>query len=239
VRTRKGPAPVIAVLALTSCACLHACSADLLSFGAGSTPAAVSFCETQTLGWLGGLGGAWTPYAGTNDNLRIEDLPFGYAYQLCLWIDQGENPCTQPSVAQGYATGQAATCSSSATRSAGTLSMVWLGLDDCVANIQHTRCAALVADLTACVQYFGTHGGDADCSAAAVACAAYESAAGCDETVIQANPNLDTASSLAADCAVSLPIVPGVTCPPSEPGIPGDAGLAYDDGGVDDASDAQ
>jgi hypothetical protein len=237
VRTRTGPARVLAVAALASCAALHACDADLLSFEANlAVPTPPPACDSR-LGWFAD-GGAipavpWTPYDGFDDQDRIEDLPYGSAYQLCQWIDQGQAPCSLPSVAPGYASGQSASCLlDSSNGSPRSLAMVWLGLDECTANLFHSPCAALVGDLAACVQYFGSHAGELNCTMASAACDAYESVPGCDETVIQANPHNDTTDLVASACATSLPIVPGVACPSYEQGMAADAG---DDGDATNA----
>jgi hypothetical protein len=216
VRTRKGPARGILLAAWLPCASLYACSADLLSFNITQTPSPAPQCD-NVFDWLGS--DTWAGYAGVSDSstLRVEDLSYGDAYALCQWIDQGQNPCSEPSVARGYATGQSATCSwPTATGSSPTLSIVWLGLDDCVANLQHEPCTALVSDLVGCVESFGAHLGDLDCSRATAACGAFESAEGCDQTVVQSSSTAEPASPLAATCAVSLPVLPDVSCPPAE-----------------------
>jgi hypothetical protein len=230
VRTRTGPTRALAFAALTSCAAVQACSADLLFFGAvPPTPPTTPTCDSTTPPWA-----SWSSYGGTYDPLRIEDLPYGAAYDLCTWIDQNQNPCSQPSVAAGYAGGPTQVCTvTSSTGVVTSLAMVWLGVDDCVANLQHAPCAASVSDLVACVDYFGEHAGDLDCASAAGVCSLYESASGCDETVIQANPDVVSNGPLAAECAVSLPIVPGVTCLPE----PADAGDEGDDGALADAAE--
>jgi len=225
VRTRAGPALTVAVLALMSSAGLYACSADLLSFGGGLLSPFTAACDSS-LPWLpldaGGSGLPWTPFGGgTELELPVEGLIYSNAYQLCVWIDQGQDPCSLPTGAPGYATGPSAQCFfNSATAPSPSLAIVWLGLDECVANIMHSPCAARVADLVTCVQYFGSHTADLDCNAASVACAAYERATGCSETVIQANPAADTGDAVTAACATSLPIVPDVTCPPAPSDIP-------------------
>jgi hypothetical protein len=187
-------------------------------FTGESVSVPVPTCDTDTLPWLTvDGGGAWTPYNAVDDEgVTVADLSYGAAYQLCLWINQGEDLCNEPAVAAGYASGQAATCTTTSAAGVTTsMAMVWLGLDDCVANLRHSPCGALVSDLTQCVQYFGSHAAELDCSAAASACAAFESVAGCNETVVQANPHADTTNPLFAGCAASLPLVGGVECPPA------------------------
>jgi len=199
-------------------------------FTAESVSVPAPSCDTDTLPWLtGDGGGAWSPYyAVANGGVTVAELSYGGAYQLCLWIDQGENLCNEPAVVAGYASGQAAACSStSATGVTTSLAMIWLGLDDCVANLQHSPCSALVADLAQCVDYFGSHATDLDCTAAAAACAAFESVPGCNETAVQANPHSDTIDTPYVDCATSLPLIAGVECPPASlppAGTPTDGG---------------
>ena len=190
----------------------------------------VPTCDSDTRPWLTTDGGsAWTPYyAVGNESITVAELSYGSAYQLCLWIDQGETLCNESAVVAGYASGQAAACSSTSASGVTTsMSMVWLGLDDCVANLQHSPCGALVADLAQCVQYFGSHATGLDCNAAATACAAFESAQGCNETAVQANAHSDTLDTLFVDCATSLPLIAGVESPPASlapAGTPTDGG---------------
>jgi hypothetical protein len=219
VRTRTGPARGLLLAASLPCAALYACSADLLSFDTVQPPSAVPQCGS-VLDWL--QSDSWAGYSGGDDTLPVDDLSYGGAYQLCEWIDQGQNPCSEPSVAAGYATGQSATCSWPTTSGSPTLSIVWLGLDDCVANLQHEPCTALVSDLVACVEYFGSHVGNLDCSVAASVCGAFESAEGCGQTVIQTGSTAEPSSPWSATCAVSLPVLAGVRCPPA--GAAADAG---------------
>lgn len=186
-------------------------------FTGDSVSIPVPTCDTDTLPWLIAAGaGEWSPYPAVADSVTVADLSYGAAYQLCLWIDQGENLCDEPAVVAGYASGQAATCTAASDAGVTTsMAMVWLGLDDCVANLRHSPCGALVADLTQCIQYFGAHATDLDCSAAASACAAFESVPGCNETAVQANPHNDVTNSPLVGCATSLPLVAGVECPPA------------------------
>jgi hypothetical protein len=106
-------------------------------------------------------------------------------------------------------------------------------LTECVENLQQSACAALVGDLTACVQYFGEHADDPDCAYAMSICGRLEAVPGCNETGLQANPETNTSDPATSGCAESLPIVAGVECPATA-GEP-----AAGDGSAEDAADAQ
>jgi hypothetical protein len=222
--------PRRAIAATATLALLYACSAEDLVFeGVAVTPAPPS-CIASPLPWFdAGPGGyAWSPYDDTNGNVPIDDLSYGALYQLCVWMNQGGNPCSAPAVAPGYATGQFSSCTSPS--GAGThLTRVWLGLTECVENLQHSACGALVGDLTACVLYFGEHADNPDCTDAMTICGPYEAVPGCNETVLQANPQTNTSDPVTSSCAESLPIVAGVECPPATASEPtGDDGSAGD-----------
>jgi hypothetical protein len=189
-------APVGLAAALTLLAPL-ACSGKVLSFDPTSSTA-------ESLAVDGGV--------------TIADLTDEQANQVCAWIVAGYPvpPFHSPIASDtqslpGFVTGYGVSLIADPPAcDAASISWIAIGQSACVANLRSSPCQATVASLEACEEWFRGHatgGADFSYRAAMTACAAFEGAANCDETVFQAYARNDS------ECASLLPVVRGATCP--------------------------
>jgi hypothetical protein len=178
-----------------------ACSSKVLSFDPASTSAQAEVVPGQS----------------------IASLTDTQAGEVCAWLAGSYSPVfvlpirdstTLPDT-PGYLSGPGY----SFMDERGTAMLTWVALapqSACVANLRHSACAATVASLEQCVQYFQSHPisiGDGSYGDAMTACAAFEGAAGCDETVFHLAQQATPDTLYLEECFMMLPVAPGATCP--------------------------
>jgi len=184
-------------------------------------------CRGQVLSFTGSTTSA---LAGIDTASTIAQLTDADANKVCAWLSASfpgpaapvEAPDSGASIAgvgwpvPGYVTGAGFGCAGNAgVGGPVSLPLTWVDIpeSDCVPNLRHSACEATLASLESCIQYFAAHYTDFSCNDARAACAAYEGAAGCDETVLQGHnePYSDSTEM----CGMALPVEAGVTCPAS------------------------
>jgi hypothetical protein len=192
------------VLSLTL---LAGCAAKVLSFG--SAGAAETIPPDGGSAADGALAADASPLGSTDVIAALSDAE---ASQLCAWL-VSTYPGPQPAsfqVAGGYTGGGSYGCTGAGA--SAPLVRVFLDQDLCVLNLRHAPCQATVGELQHCASYFNANYTTLDCSGPAqAACAAFEGAASCDETVFQGT--LQPTSPTSA-CSGELPVASNVTCTP-------------------------
>jgi hypothetical protein len=188
----------------------------VLSFDSGSSGSTVNGVAAQT---------------------RVMDLTDTEAANVCTWLaglaNQPLNPDVSPDLVPGYVTsnnGFSSSCNwvyllyggepgyDAGPPAAGLLSLNLLQRQsDCVANLRQGPCEGKVSDLEDCVNFFVSANGNPQtgalpqpqtCDAYHSACAAFATAPGCTQTVVQSSAPTSDASSDRVH-ATSLPTVAG------------------------------
>ena len=177
---------------------------------------------------------------GIDVHEAIADLNDDQALQVCAWLVAAypTSPCASgppsntddcPLVVPGYVSARA----SGVECNQHEMLLEYLTQDNCILNLRHSPCQATVGVLEQCVgdvkaaleSEFATSNSAGDICDGVVnaACAAFEAAPSCDETVFQAaQSHTKLCCGAELDCT-GVPVLPGVTCPPTI-GEPADSG---------------
>jgi hypothetical protein len=185
----------------------------------------VAGCKADVLS----LGAASSMPPAIDKSVRMMDLTDDQASQVCAWlisafpepnmVPMPLTPKPEDSDAPGYVNGATTGVCAGLHPGGGALFWVVLAPSQCELNLRHSPCGASLGSLESCVHAFdmqianeNSGYGQVDCGTLQSACADYESAPSCDETVFQTHE--DPGPDLQI-CGTSLPIRSGVTCPAS------------------------
>jgi hypothetical protein len=175
------------------------CSADVLSFDATNQADALS----------GALNLAGTRTVASLDEPEAE--------RLCTWLGSQGSRSSQPEreSSPGYVSGATSGFEDPTTRRL----VLWVKLEQsqCVLNLRNSACESTIESRQRCIGYFADHNESGFAWQAALdACAEYEAAASCRETVVQYSFLDDGPDNVppGPDCDV-LPISPNATAPVS------------------------
>lgn len=86
-----------------------------------------------------------------------------------------------------------------------------LSEQNCVLNLRWSPCQATVDDLGECVNAFLVSRSQTQIGAYCDACAAFEAAQGCDQTVFQKR-YANMGAPVDETCGIAVPIAPGTVC---------------------------